>query len=135
MKKYLCSVLFLWLAVVQASAQVPRIRTNDYNSMDPNGNVATANDRRNRADSTSSHKEIPKGIYVWTVDSRFGDRKAAQLDTLSHMYMNTILPRVFVANITPRATWGRPVRPVCSLIGRSVHSSCLPTPTIISSRQ
>lgn len=90
MKKYLCSVLFLWLAVVQASAQVPRIRTNDYNSMDPNGNVATANDRRNRADSTSSHKEIPKGNYVWTVDSRFGDRKAAQLDTLSHMYMNTI---------------------------------------------
>lgn len=90
MKKYLCSVLFLWLAVVLASAQVPRVRTNDYNSMDPNGNVATANDRRNRADSTSSHKEIPKGIYVWTVDSRFGDRKAAQLDTLSHMYMNTI---------------------------------------------
>lgn len=90
MKKNLFSVLFLWLAVVQASAQVPRIRTNDYNSMDSNGNVATANDRRNRADSTSSHKEIPKGIYVWTVDSRFGDRKAAQLDTLSHMYMNTI---------------------------------------------
>ena len=90
MKKYLCSVLFLWLAVVQASAQVPRVRTNDYNSMDSNGNVATANDRRNRADSTSSHKEIPKGIYVWTVDSRFGDRKAAQLDTLSHMYMNNI---------------------------------------------
>lgn len=90
MKKYLCSVLFLWLAVVQASAQVPRVLTNDYNSMDPNGNVATANDRRNRADSTSLHKEIPKGIYVWTVDSRFGDRKAAQLDTLSHMYMNTI---------------------------------------------
>lgn len=90
MKKNLFSVLFLWLAVVQVSAQVPRVRTNDYNSMDPNGNVATANDRRNRADSTSSHKEIPKGIYVWTVDSRFGDRKAAQLDTLSHMYMNTI---------------------------------------------
>lgn len=90
MKKYLCSVLFLWLAVVQASAQVPRVRSNDYNSMDPSGNVATANDRRNRADSTSLHKEIPKGIYVWTVDSRFGDRKAAQLDTLSHMYMNTI---------------------------------------------
>lgn len=90
MKKNLFSVLFLWLAVVQVSAQVPRVRSNDYNSMDPNGNVATANDRRNRADSTSSHKEIPKGIYVWTVDSRFGDRKAAQLDTLSHMYMNTI---------------------------------------------
>ena len=90
MKKNLFSVLVLWLAVVQVSAQVPRVRSNDYNSMDPNGNVATANDRRNRADSTSSHKEIPKGIYVWTVDSRFGDRKAAQLDTLSHMYMNTI---------------------------------------------
>lgn len=90
MKKNLFSVMFLWLAVVQVSAQVPRVRSNDYNSMDSNGNVATANDRRNRADSTSSHKEIPKGIYVWTVDSRFGDRKAARLDTLSHMYMNTI---------------------------------------------
>ena len=90
MKKYLFSVLFLWMAVAHVSAQMPRARSNNYNSMDPNGNVTTANDRRDRADSTSSHKEIPKGIYVWTVDPRFGDRKAAQLDTLSHMYMNTI---------------------------------------------
>lgn len=40
-------------------------------------------------DSLGSDKEIPKGIRVWTVDERFGDTKAAVVDTLQHMYMNT----------------------------------------------
>ncbi len=38
----------------------------------------------------SQHKEIPRGIKVWTIDEHFGDKKAAELDTLSYMYMNTI---------------------------------------------
>ncbi len=90
MKKLLFSFVFMLLAVVSASAQVRRTTTDDYNSMGPDGNVTTASQRRERADSTSAHKEIPKGIYVWTVDQRFGDRRPAQLDTLSHMYMNTL---------------------------------------------
>ncbi len=90
MKKLLFSFVFMFLAVVSASAQVRRTTTDDYNSMGPDGNVTTASQRRERADSTSAHKEIPKGIYVWTVDQRFGDRRPAQLDTLSHMYMNTL---------------------------------------------
>ena len=40
-------------------------------------------------DSLGSDKEIPKGIRVWTVDERFGDTKAAVVDTLQHMYMNS----------------------------------------------
>ena len=40
-------------------------------------------------DSLGSDKEIPKGIKVWTVDERFGDTKAAVVDTLQHMYMNS----------------------------------------------
>ncbi len=90
MKKLLFSFLFMLLAVVPASAQISRANVDGYNSMGPDGNVTTANQRRERSDSTSAHKEIPRGIYVWTVDPRFGDRRPAQLDTLSHMYMNTL---------------------------------------------
>lgn len=78
------------LAAVSASAQIRSVNTDDYNSVGPDGNVTTANQRRERSDSTSAHKEIPRGIYVWTVDPRFGDRQTAQPDTLSHMYMNTL---------------------------------------------
>lgn len=42
------------------------------------------------ADSLGTDKEIPKGIKVWTVDQRFGDRRQAELDTMSYMYPNTI---------------------------------------------
>ncbi len=90
MKKLLFSLLFLCCAVASATAQVRRADADNYNSMDENGNVTMASQRRERPDSTSGHKEIPRGIYVWTVDPRFGDRRPAQLDTLSHMYMNTL---------------------------------------------
>ena len=90
MKKFLFALLFMLLAVVPATAQVRSGLADNYNSMNANGDITTANQRRERADSASSHKEIPRGIYVWTVDPRFGDRRPAQLDTLSHMYMNTL---------------------------------------------
>lgn len=45
-----------------------------------------------RSDSIQSeHKEIPRGLKVWTIDERFGDRKPAVPDTLSYMYMNSNL--------------------------------------------
>ena len=90
MKKFLFALLLMLLAVVPATAQVRSGLADNYNSMNANGDITTANQRRERADSASSHKEIPRGIYVWTVDPRFGDRRPAQLDTLSHMYMNTL---------------------------------------------
>lgn len=44
-----------------------------------------------RSDSVQSqHKEVPRGLKVWTVDERFGDRTPAVPDTLSYMYMNSI---------------------------------------------
>ena len=46
--------------------------------------------KTNRKDSLKNEKEIPEGIKVWTIDSRFGDRKPAIPDTLSHMFMNTV---------------------------------------------
>ena len=47
--------------------------------------------RRNRSDSIQSqHKVVPRGLKVWMVDERFGDRTPAVPDTLSFMYMNSI---------------------------------------------
>ena len=37
-------------------------------------------------DSTSQNKEVPKGIYVWTVDRKFGDIYKAEVDTMPHLY-------------------------------------------------
>ena len=37
-----------------------------------------------------SNKKIPKGMYVWTVDEKFGDIVPAQRDTAQHLFMNTI---------------------------------------------
>ena len=38
---------------------------------------------------TTQHKEIPKGLYTWTIDRRFGDVIPTEPDTLSHLFMNT----------------------------------------------
>ncbi|MBO7051286.1 MAG: hypothetical protein J6W24_01305, partial [Prevotella sp.] len=38
----------------------------------------------------ASHKEVPKGIRVWTIDEKFGDIEPAERDTAQHLFMNTI---------------------------------------------
>ena len=38
---------------------------------------------------TTQNKIIPKGLYTWTIDRRFGDVIPAQPDTLPHLFMNT----------------------------------------------
>lgn len=84
--KKLFSILCLLTLVAQAYAQFD---DNQYNNqIDPNGNISKRG--QISPDSLGSDKEIPKGIKVWTIDSRFGDRTDAQPDTLSHMFMNSI---------------------------------------------
>ncbi|MCI6764630.1 MAG: putative porin [Prevotella sp.] len=62
---------------------------DSFNQMDEDGNVTLRSTKHN-ADSLGTDKEIPKGIKVWTVDERFGDIRKAELDTVPHMFMNTI---------------------------------------------
>ena len=62
---------------------------DNYNQIDAEGNMTSRN-KTNRKDTLKNEKEIPEGIKVWTIDNRFGDRKAAVPDTLSHMFMNTV---------------------------------------------
>ena len=62
---------------------------DSFDQMDEDGNVTLRSTKHN-ADSLGTDKQIPKGIKVWTVDERFGDIRKAELDTVPHMFMNTI---------------------------------------------
>ena len=84
MYKLLYNLLFLLVVPAKMSAQF-----DTYNQMDTDGNVTTRRTKEN-TDSLGTDKEVPKGIKVWTVDEKFGDRYKAEPDTLSHMFMNTI---------------------------------------------
>lgn len=83
MKAKLFALMFLVLPVA-VHAQDDR----EFNQIDADGNIT----RRGRADADSlgTDKEIPKGIKVWTVDERFGDRIEAVPDTVPHMFPNSI---------------------------------------------
>ena len=78
--------LFMLVAMLSL-AMSPALAQDDFTRLDENGNFSTGK-TENKKDSLGSNKEIPKGLKVWTVDTRFGDRIAAQPDTLSHMFMN-----------------------------------------------
>lgn len=65
--------------------------SQDYYQITDNDDALSGNLAGNRRDSTKTKdKIIPKGLSVWTVDQRFGDRTFCAPDTASHMFMNTI---------------------------------------------
>ncbi len=82
MNRTFASILFA------CAATVPVVAQTDFNyNEDSQFRPLTSN--KVNTDSLGSDKEIPKGIKVWTVDERFGDRRAAEVDTMQAMYMNT----------------------------------------------
>lgn len=89
MKKPLVLLLFA-LCTAALDAQV-------YNELDGSGNIRQYNENGsngnfnpNRRDSVKENKEVPIGLKAWTIDRRFGDIRPASLDTVSHLYQNTI---------------------------------------------
>ena len=80
------AVLFIFWTLSATNA----IAQNEWNQIDEDGNIDRVGERGNGADSLGSNKEVPKGLKVWTVDTRFGDRTPATPDTISHMFMNSI---------------------------------------------
>lgn len=83
MKRLLSVILMLLLNLTVIIAQGFEGDDNGFganNTFNPNG----------RRDSLKSdHKEVPKGMYVWTIDQRFGDRMRVDRDTMQHLFMNT----------------------------------------------
>ena len=81
------------LVPVVLCAMAQTADAQDYNQLTDDGvySESGANSFGARRDSTrQKDKVIPKGLKVWTVDERFGDRIAARPDTLSHMFMNSV---------------------------------------------
>ena len=73
------------------------VQAQTYNQLDDNGNFTQRNEYNNNGnfnpnsnDTTSSAKEVPYGVHSWTVNRRFGDIIPAQMDTLHHLFQNTI---------------------------------------------
>lgn len=87
MKRHVTLIMFFAMLPFIGWAQIGNY--DNYNEMDDNGNFRQRSSRQN-VDSLGTDNEIPKGLKVWTVDSKFGDIRKAEPDTLSHMYMNSI---------------------------------------------
>ena len=85
----LLSVLFVLLCFpFGANAQYDQVRSLDDDQQTAPG--YEQNRQRGSDSIQSQHKEVPRGLKVWTIDERFGDRRAAVPDTLSFMFMNSI---------------------------------------------
>lgn len=63
---------------------------NPYNEFDANTNTFNPNRTSKGKEEGKEKKEIPRGMYVWTVDPLFGDRIPVERDTLQHLFMNTV---------------------------------------------
>ncbi len=68
----------------------------DYNEIDEYGNVTPRNEQNrnfnpHNNDTTKKSKVVPKGIYVWTLDRRFGDIHKAEVDTLPYLFPQSTL--------------------------------------------
>ena len=88
MYRRLFTLIIALLALIQISAQTNR----DFNQIDEDGNVTTGNGNskfNKHSKDTTQNKVIPKGLYTWTIDRRFGDVIPAEPDTLPHLFMNT----------------------------------------------
>ncbi len=70
------------------AATTPVVAQTDFN-YNEDSQFRPQTNRKVNTDSLGTDKEIPKGIKVWTVDERFGDRQEAVVDTMQYMYMNT----------------------------------------------
>lgn len=59
----------------------------NFREADQQGNMRQNNSNFNpHSNDTTKNKEVPKGIYVWTVDRHFGDIQRTEVDTLPHLY-------------------------------------------------
>lgn len=90
-KTVLSSFLLLLMVCMPCGVQA-----QVYNEMDADGNINqfdeynNQNFNPNKRDSVKGEKEVPKGVWVWTVDRRFGDIRPAEHDTMPHLYQNSI---------------------------------------------
>ena len=89
MRRYYLLLLSIVTAML-TPVQQAEAQTLNPASLMQEGSSGSFNPHRN--DTTNKNKEVPKGIYVWTVDRRFGDIIKAEVDTMPHLYPQSTLP-------------------------------------------
>ncbi len=93
MKQTILSFLLAVLMYVGCS-QVSNAQT--LTGTDEQGNFTQLDEQGNffnphKNDTTKKHKEVPKGIWVWTIDRKLGDITKSEVDTVPHLYPQTTL--------------------------------------------
>lgn len=84
MKGWVTLLLLCLLSASAAMAQDDLVREGEDPMRTP--------ERRKRITSDSiqsQHKIVPRGLKTWTVDSRFGEIREVEPDTLSYLFMNS----------------------------------------------
>ncbi len=86
----------LMLLLIAACMSHHGVQAQVYNEMDADGNInqydesGYQNFNPNKRDSTKTNKEVPMGVWAWKIDRLFGDIRPAELDTMPHLYQNSI---------------------------------------------
>ena len=84
-------LLLLLFVSSAARAQLYDEMGNDVTGMDNNSSRNNGNFNPHNNDTTKKTKEVPKGIYVWKVDRKFGDIAKADVDTLPHLFTHATM--------------------------------------------
>jgi len=72
------------------------LQAQDFQDSDGFGNLSGTTDGQQNQNfnphnnDTTKQKKVPRGIYVWTIDRRFGDRQKATPDTLMYLFPRTV---------------------------------------------
>lgn len=84
--------LKIFLLLLAMLAIRPLMAQDTYNQIDEMGNVTQRNQNFNKHnnDTTSSNKEVPKGLKTWTVDRKFGNVIPTEPDTLDHLFPQSL---------------------------------------------
>lgn len=82
----LATSLLLLLLPFVAAAQTTDDNYDDGFTVKDN----TFNPNRALDSLKTQHKEVPKGMKVWTISEHFGDRLEAEPDTSMHLFMNQV---------------------------------------------
>lgn len=84
MKRLLIIYIALTGILCSVRAQIDDSKLDGFNEQNN-----TFNPHRALDSLSANHKEVPKGLYEWTIDERFGDTFRQTPDTAQHLFMNT----------------------------------------------
>lgn len=93
MKKFFLLLSALLFLTISSSGQNMRSASSEGMSSSRSGRSGQGSSARLGAQSDSLNggkKQIPKGVKVWTVDKRFGDRTVQAMDTVTHLFPNSV---------------------------------------------